>query len=56
MDLRILGSIPAKYDPNDEPNEERTNEFHFYDTLIEVVTYKTKTPNVEQSGYIVNYQ
>ena len=50
-----LGSIITRYDQNDGVHEKSTTEFHFYDTLIRVVTYKDRAPNDKQIAYIANY-
>ena len=55
-DTRALGLFRRTYDEKDAWNEQTTTEFHFYDTLIKIVTYKTSSPDDKQTGYIVNYQ
>ena len=51
-DGKELGSFNTTYDENDKADEESTTEFHFYDTLIKIVEYKTRKPNDKQVGYI----
>ena len=46
-----LGTITSKFDTEDENDVRISLEFHFYDTLIHVVSYQTNTPENKRSGY-----
>ena len=50
-----LGEIEIEYDDEDDDYQEVILEFHFYDTLIKVISYKTNKPNVKNEAYITNY-
>ena len=55
-DGKELGRIEMKYDKTDDDRQESILEFHFSDTLIKVVTFKTGKSNTKQEAYIVDYE
>ena len=55
-DGKESGRIEMKYDKNDDDRQESILEFHFSDTLINVVTFKTGNSNTKREAYIIDYE
>eukprot|EP01084_Bolivina_argentea_P230932 389578_1 len=53
-DGHLLGKVTTYFDNEDKDDRHLTTEFHFYDTLIKAVKYRTKAPEDKQIRYITN--
>eukprot|EP01084_Bolivina_argentea_P006830 12903_1 len=50
----LLGKLITHFDNEDKDDMSMIREFHFYDTLIKVVFYRTKAPQDKEICYITN--
>ncbi len=54
-DGHLLGQLITNFDNEDEDDMEIIQEFHFDDTLIKAVVYRTKAPQDKEICYVTNF-